>query len=68
MHRFDEQFMLREADKRMQVYETRAATNHALRQRKRSQPSLRQRLAHALIELATRLEPGSHPTSRKKGT
>ena len=57
MHRFDEQFMLREANRKMQMYETRAVIHQTLRELKRSQP-LRQRLAHALVQLAEQLEPG----------
>ena len=57
MHRFDEQSMLREANRKMQMYETRAALQHVLKEMKRSQ-SLRQRLAYTLFRLAEQLEPG----------
>lgn len=56
MHRFDEQFMLREANRKMQVYERRAALQQVFREMKRSQ-SLRQRLADTLFRLAEQLEP-----------
>ncbi len=61
MHRFDEQFLLKEANRKMRLNEERAVTDYALRELKRSQPSVRQRLAHTLIELAVRLEPSSYP-------
>ena len=61
MHRFDEQFLLKEANRRMRLNEKCAVTNYALKELKRSQPSARQHLAHALIELAIRLEPSSYP-------
>ncbi len=61
MHRFDEQFLLKEAQRKMRVHEARAATDDALREFRRSQPSARQRLAFTLISLATWLEPGSYP-------
>ena len=66
MHRFDEQFMLKEANRKMRLSETRAATDYALKELRRSQPSARQRLAHTLIELAVRLEPGSYPVYRER--
>lgn len=61
MHQVNEQFMLREAARKMRENEARAATDDALRQLRRSQPSARQRLAHTLVELAFRLEPSSYP-------
>ncbi len=61
MHQVNEQFMLREAARKMRENEARAATDDALRQLRRSQPSARQHLAHTLIGLATWLEPGSYP-------
>ena len=60
MHRFDEQFLLKEANQKMRMNETRAATDYALKVLRRSQPSARQRLAYALIRVATWLEPGSY--------
>ena len=57
MHRFDEQFMLKEANRKMQMYETRAVVHQTLRELKRSRP-LSQRLAHALVQLAERLDAG----------
>lgn len=63
MHGFNEQFLLREAARKMRENEARAATDDALRELGRSQPSVRQRLAHILIEIATWLEPGSHPVN-----
>ena len=66
MHRFDEQFMLKEANQKMRTNEARAATDYALKELRRSQPSARQRLAHTLIELAIRLEPGSYPIRRER--
>ena len=41
MHRFDEQLMLREAYRKRQTNEGRAAREHALRERRRSLPSIR---------------------------
>ena len=61
MHQFNEQFMLREAARKMRENEARAATNDALRELRRFQPSARQRLARALIGVAAWLEPGSCP-------
>ena len=57
-------FMLKEANRRMQLNEARAATDAALRELRRH-PSVRQRLARTLIGLATWLEPGSYPSERK---
>ncbi len=67
MHRFDEQFMLKEANQKMRINEARAATNYALKELRRSQPSARQRLARTLIELAIRLEPGGYSIRRERG-
>ena len=53
-------FMLKEANRKMQANEARAATDAALRELRRH-PSVRQRLARTLIGLATWLEPGSYP-------
>ncbi len=61
MHRFDEQFLLKEANRKMRLNEERAVTDYALRELRRSQPSARQHLAHILIGLATWLEPSSYP-------
>lgn len=61
MHQFDEQFLLREAARKMRENEARAATDTALRELRRSQPSAKQRLARTLIGIATWLEPGSYP-------
>ncbi len=61
MHRFDEQFMLREINKTMRMNEARAATDYALRELKRGRPSPKQRLAGSLIRLAKWLEPGKDP-------
>ncbi len=66
MHQVNEQFMLREAARKMRENEARAATDDALRELRRSQPSARQRLAHTLIELAIRLEPSSYPVRRER--
>ncbi len=66
MHQFNEQFMLREAARKMRENEARAATDDALRELRRSQPSARQRLAHTLVELAIRLEPSSYPARRER--
>ena len=57
-------FMLEEANKRMQLNEARVVTDAALRELRR-QPSARQRLARTLIGIATWLEPGSYPVERK---
>ena len=56
MQRFDEQFMLKEAYRKMQVCEERAILYQVLREQRRSQP-FRQRLARTLVRLAERLEP-----------
>ena len=61
MHRFDEQFLLKEANRKIRVNEACAVADAALREFRRSQPSAKQRLARTLIELATWLEPGSYP-------
>ena len=66
MHRFDEQFLLKEANRKMQVNEERAAVEHALGELRHSRLSARQRLAHALVEWAIRLEPGSYPVRRER--
>ena len=57
-------FMLEEANKKMQANEARAATDAALRELRR-QSSFKQRVARTLIGLATWLEPGSYPSERK---
>ena len=57
MQRFDEQFILREAQRKMQAYERHAALHHVLHERRASQPTARQRLANVLFKLAERLEP-----------
>ncbi len=66
MYQVNEQFMLREAARKMRENEARAATDDALRELRRSQPSARQRLAHTLVELAIRLEPNSYPVRRER--
>lgn len=69
MHQVNEQFMLREAARKMRENEARAAMDDALRELRRSQPSARQRLARTLIGLASWLEPGSYPVyNERKGT
>ena len=54
-------FMLKEANQRMRENEVCAATDDALRELRHVQPSLKQFLAHTLVELAIRLEPNSYP-------
>ena len=67
MH-YNEQFLLQEAARKMRENEARAATDDALRELGRSQPSAKQRLARTLIGVATRLEPGSYPVyNERKG-
>ena len=61
MHRFDEQFILRDAYRKMRTNEARAATGEGLRELKRSQPSMKQRLAQSLLASAERLEPAGDP-------
>ena len=56
MHRFDEQFVLEEANRNMRIYEERAILYQILREQRRSR-SFRQRLARTLVRLAERLEP-----------
>lgn len=56
MQRFDEQFLLREAHRKMRLYESRAVLNQLLRDQRESRP-FRHRLAHMLFTLAERLEP-----------
>ena len=56
MQRFDEQFMLKEANRKMRVYEQRAILHQVLREQRKPRP-FRQRLARALVRLAERLEP-----------
>ena len=68
MHGFNEQFLLREAARKMRENEARAATDDALWALRRSQPSARQRLAVVLTEIATWLESGSYPVYKgRKG-
>ncbi|MDQ3396271.1 MAG: hypothetical protein M3511_00645 [Deinococcota bacterium] len=61
MHRFDEQFMVREVNMKMRMNEARAATEYALWELKQCRSSIRQRLARTLIRLVKWLEPGSYP-------
>lgn len=69
MHGFNERFLLREAARKMRENEARAATDDALRELRRSQPSAKQLLAATLVGLATRLEPSRYPVyNERKGT
>lgn len=66
MHRFDERLVLGEIYRTLRANEERAAMERALRELRRSRPSLRRRIAHALVAFAGVLEPELRPAPRER--